>query len=692
MSVFRRNMFRGGGYAHRGTGITSGLTPVGMHEGGEPGHLHKKTMSDFMEENRALLEDIYGEREAPVSRLKAAAPALLALSGALLSGKSYQGGLGGGLEIAGEALKEATPYFADAIAERRAEKNAARKEELSMNLTALEMAREDAGAQAAKYKPFEFADSLIRLNVDTGDYDTVMSKPSKLMEVYNTQSGLKEFISENLVRADQEASAKDPNRSAIYLVEGPVTDIEEAYDNTLEKWTFVSQKALADELQKAATDPTYVPRYTPKGPDNTYREVFDIKADRNVFVLESDLITAIQSGSNQYQTKKDGLDTFKEVFSKSLGANVYVTQGDLATDAQLGDQRDFGVPEQAPSYTTYWDPTVKANVLATAEMVTERLKDKEPNNDYMPKEPQYKDTLVTLWNKKDQRNMLTSQDFALNNKELFEPEHKDDPTKAAIDHSFEPGKLVFVTNKAIAANSTRYTPAILGQNITIDQYGNIAITSDLIGGATDASAKQKDTYIMLEDLAIRAKELKTTIEDAPEWAFGISGAIVDFSNKYLVQVGVPFSETASTVRREVSELGQTILRAISMDQRFTNEDRDYILKITGKASMDKMQSYEEVFNQVAQTQILMEERLAEYAGTMGVKPSYEMNRKDLYAAYNNYRIDNGIKAYDAAGNKIELVRRNDLPSFNLSQMKRRLKAYFYDTYLEHYNLDGTPKK
>ena len=108
--------------------------------------------------------------------------------------------------------------------------------------------------------------------------------------------------------------------------------------------------------------------------------------------------------------------------------------------------------------------------------------------------------------------------------------------------------------------------------------------------------------------------------------------------------------------------------------------------------MDKAQSYEEVFNNVVQTQILMEEKLGEAAGVMGVKPSYEMNKKDLYAAYNNYRIDNGIKAYDSAGNEIKLVRRNDLPSFNLTQMKRRLKAYFYDTYLEHYNPDGTPRK
>ena len=41
MRVLRRKLFNRGGYAHRGTGITSGLTPVRMHEGGEPGHIHE---------------------------------------------------------------------------------------------------------------------------------------------------------------------------------------------------------------------------------------------------------------------------------------------------------------------------------------------------------------------------------------------------------------------------------------------------------------------------------------------------------------------------------------------------------------------------------------------------------------------------------------------------------------------------
>ena len=98
--------------------------------------------------------------------------------------------------------------------------------------------------------------------------------------------------------------------------------------------------------------------------------------------------------------------------------------------------------------------------------------------------------------------------------------------------------------------------------------------------------------------------------------------------------------------------------------------------------MDKAQSYEEVFNNVVQTQILMEEKLGEAAGSMGVKPSYDMNVEDLYASYNNFRIDNGTAPEGS-------VRRNDLPSFNLVQMKRRLKAYHYDTYNQYYRPDGS---
>ena len=84
---------------HRGTGITSGLTPVQRFDNGGP--VDRKTMQDFFQENREMLSQYY-QPQQPQNRLAAASPALLALGSALLSGKSYQGGLGGGLDILGQ--------------------------------------------------------------------------------------------------------------------------------------------------------------------------------------------------------------------------------------------------------------------------------------------------------------------------------------------------------------------------------------------------------------------------------------------------------------------------------------------------------------------------------------------------------------------------------------------------------------
>ena len=97
MAVLRRNMFRGGGFAHRGTGITYGLdTPKRGYVDGPGSYAGEKTQADFFKENQQLLSSLYEPREKQ-SRLKSASPALLALGAALLSGKSYQGGVGGAL-------------------------------------------------------------------------------------------------------------------------------------------------------------------------------------------------------------------------------------------------------------------------------------------------------------------------------------------------------------------------------------------------------------------------------------------------------------------------------------------------------------------------------------------------------------------------------------------------------------------
>ena len=105
-------MFRGGGYAHRGTGITSGLVPVQRFDNGGLAEKYKTSLETL----RGL--DLVPERK-PFSRFEAATPALMQLFSGLMSGKSYQGGLGGALDIAGQSLGAATPAFAQAIEARR---------------------------------------------------------------------------------------------------------------------------------------------------------------------------------------------------------------------------------------------------------------------------------------------------------------------------------------------------------------------------------------------------------------------------------------------------------------------------------------------------------------------------------------------------------------------------------------------
>ena len=94
----------------RGVGITSGLVPVQKFDNG--GEAIKDKYESTLETLRNL--DIVPERKA-FSKFEAATPALLNLFSGLMSGKSYQGGLGGAFDIAGQALGSSTPLFAEAI-------------------------------------------------------------------------------------------------------------------------------------------------------------------------------------------------------------------------------------------------------------------------------------------------------------------------------------------------------------------------------------------------------------------------------------------------------------------------------------------------------------------------------------------------------------------------------------------------
>jgi len=697
-------MFNGGGFAHRGTGITSGLTPVRMHEGGRVDHRHdfsedmsnaeyflldhrfknnqlsgRKTQDDFFEENREMLSKYYQKRE-PQSRLKAASPALLALSSALLSGKSYQGGVGGALEILGQGLEKSTPYFDDMIKARRAEKNEQRKEQFNLDMQALEWARADKAAEDKKYEPITFGDQLLRLTPD-GTYETISSKPSKLVEAYDNQLGDNVFVSESLIRADMEAANKATAAAGQdlyeqrYMVKRTVDkeDLVEVYDTQKKTYTWIPEDTLMAMSKKALADPDYKQRYVAQAPETELVTMYHNKLNKNVVTFKTNVVDSINKGEDIYEAKRDGLDTVKYVHSTALGANIYVTQGELLADMQKSvGERDYGEPKDNPVYKTFFDPSIKENVLATDEMVAERL-DSLPLFAYEPKHTDKSDTILTMWHKKDKHNMLVTEADVLANMDAYEPEHKQDATKSAINT--KTNKLEFVTNQQIAESDGKYIPAIIGNTLTIGPDGTVVMKSTLVGAGMgdETSNKMKDLRTNLDDITIFATDVLRNMENDNniDSAFGITGWLIDFSNKYLTQVGLPFNEQVAEARTDIVELSNRVMRLVTQDQRFTNEDREFINRMTGLAAMDKIQSYDQVLIGVRQIQTMLEDRVSEISGAQGMKASHEMGVQEMIAAYNNYRKVNNI---DWPGSDTFTIESN-LPKFNKQQLARRLELF-----------------
>jgi len=147
MSIYKRKMFnRGGPVSSRGVGITSGLVDKPVQKFFKGGDVAEDFASN-LEMLRSL--DLVKPRE-PFSKFDAATPALLNLFAGLMSGKSYQGGLGGALDIAGQALGSSTPLFADAIKARQ--EYEATDPEAGLKNIALELALQDKDKGPSKLK------------------------------------------------------------------------------------------------------------------------------------------------------------------------------------------------------------------------------------------------------------------------------------------------------------------------------------------------------------------------------------------------------------------------------------------------------------------------------------------------------------------------------------------------------------
>ena len=161
MSVLNRRLFNRGGRvsSSRGVGITSGLVPSyahgGLHEEAG-GDVIKDRFKSNMEMFREL--DLIPERK-PFNKFQNIAPAALDFFGGLMSGKSMQGGLGGGLEIAGESLKSASPLFAEALKNKQ-EYDATDPESALKNLALGEALKPDPTPNITGTQVIDFVDPV----------------------------------------------------------------------------------------------------------------------------------------------------------------------------------------------------------------------------------------------------------------------------------------------------------------------------------------------------------------------------------------------------------------------------------------------------------------------------------------------------------------------------------------------------
>ena len=117
MAVLRRKLFnRGGPVSSRGVGITSGLVPRYSHGGPVSEHT---SVTDKFSDNMEMLKGLNLYQPQTFDAKENMTPYLLDLSARLLGGTSKRGGIGGALEIGGQAMAGANPLLSQALQNKR---------------------------------------------------------------------------------------------------------------------------------------------------------------------------------------------------------------------------------------------------------------------------------------------------------------------------------------------------------------------------------------------------------------------------------------------------------------------------------------------------------------------------------------------------------------------------------------------
>tara|TARA_Y100000004_G_scaffold141149_1_gene160486 strand:- start:6065 stop:8200 length:2136 start_codon:yes stop_codon:yes gene_type:complete len=226
MSIYTRKLFnRGGQVSSRGVGITSGLATPKRGYVDRPGSYQGKgeaslpDLKDTMSDRLQLLESLdLGRPEVP-SKREILTPALLKFFGSLMSGKSYQEGLGGALDIAGQSLQTSAPDFAQAGTSIRKARSAQKDFDNSLKLKAFDMAYDEI--QKAKDKQNEFVKGEFKTfyNKEDADDTVLINVADAASRIYNDPDFIKNYSLEkpddDFVKADTQTFYSKTNGTSI---------------------------------------------------------------------------------------------------------------------------------------------------------------------------------------------------------------------------------------------------------------------------------------------------------------------------------------------------------------------------------------------------------------------------------------------------------------------------------------------
>ena len=241
MTVLRRKLFnRGGPVSSRGVGITSGLVPRYSHGGPVSEHT---SVTDKFTDNMEMLRGLNLYQPRTFDAKENMTPYLLDLSARLLGGTSKRGGIGGALEIGGQAMAGASPLLSQALQNKR--EFEATDQEAPLKQMALQMALEKddprfeykvIGNQLAKIDtkgelPPEFVDMPDEPRELKSEPKTIYGKfgdKKGYGQMFTYTDGTTEYHSEgNTFRQDQFTPLAEPKD------EGKATVIQKSLPNNM---------------------------------------------------------------------------------------------------------------------------------------------------------------------------------------------------------------------------------------------------------------------------------------------------------------------------------------------------------------------------------------------------------------------------------------------------------------------------